>query len=121
MTPEHRCLLQNRKTKEYIVCKASEYREDYRQLHSGIYEFGDIALTEEQIIILAATQADGNFHDGGIDFVFSKARKYRRLISAIRKYGAKHSDAVKKNGQVRIRLFKDCKNDWIYNFLDNKK
>ena len=39
----------------------------------------DIALTEEQIIILAATQADGNFHDGGIDFVLRICPQMHRI------------------------------------------
>ena len=121
MTPDHRCLLQNRKTEEFKVVSAENYCEDAYQLHAGQYDFGKNSMTREEVILLAATQADGNYHDGGIDFVFSKARKYRRLIHAVHALHIPHSDSVKANGQVRIRLFKSEFTQWVMEKLGEGK
>lgn len=121
LTPNHRCLLQNRKNRQYTVINAENYPPDYKQLHAGQHSFGNIELSPSQITLLCATQADGYYHDGGIDFVFSKARKYRRLITAINELKVPHSDYVKKNGQVCVRLLKSEFTDFIFNILGDKK
>ena len=102
MTPDHRCLLQDRKTLSFAVVPADAYRKDMRQLQAARFPFGKKHLSDYEVTLLAATQADGYIHDNGIDFSFMKARKYRRLIWAIQKGGIPYSDTLKSNGQVRI-------------------
>ena len=104
VTPNHRCLVENRKSGNMKVVSADNYPNDAKQLHGGNYTFGKQHLSEGMIILLVATQADGNIHDGGIDFVFSKARKYRRLLNTLTSLNVPFSDTVKKSGQVRIRI-----------------
>jgi len=106
VTPDHRCLLQNRKNRQYFVVPAESYCSDAKQLHAGQYAFGVKHMDTHEITLLAATQADGNYHDGGIDFSFMKARKYRRLLNAIQSLQIPHSDYVKADGHVNIRIRK---------------
>ncbi len=121
MTPDHRCLLQNRKNHQYFVVPASEYSEDAKQLHAAQHAFGKRHMNAAEITLVAATQADGTIHDGGIDFVFAKARKYRRLMWALHETGAPYSDTVKANGQVRVRLRKGDIADRIIGLLGQEK
>jgi len=121
MTPDHQCLLQNRRNRQYFIVPASEYGSDSKQLHAGQYHFGDMRLTSAEIILLAATQADGHYHDSGIDFTFSKARKYRRLIQAVHELEIPHSDYVRADGRVHIRLLKSQTSAWLIDFLGSEK
>ncbi|MCD8157756.1 MAG: DNA polymerase [Clostridiales bacterium] len=120
-TPDHRCLLQNRKNGQYTVVPAKDYSKDAKQLQAADYAFGNIHLTKDEITLLAATQADGYYHDGGIDFSFIKARKYRRLIRAIERMSIPHSDYPKKDGHINIRIFKGKISSWIMCLLGPQK
>jgi len=122
MTPDHRCLIQNRKTKKYSVVSAENYPEDAWQLHAGNYAFGSRHISSEMVILLAATQADGYYHDGGIDFWFTKARKYRRLKNALDAMNTVYTEGVKpSNGQVRIRIAKGALASEIMHILTEEK
>lgn len=121
MTPDHRCLLQNRKNRQYFVVPASAYCSDSKQLHAGQYRFGSKRLSNFEITLLAATQADGHYRDSGIDFTFSKARKYRRLLQALQATNTPFSDYVKSDGKVNIRLLKSEMTEWIMNTLGASK
>jgi len=120
VTPEHRCLLQNRKNRMFYVTDADGYSADAKQLHAAQYAFGQKTLTAAEITLLAATQADGYFHDGGICFNFAKIRKYRRLTNALRELGAKFTEGDKQNGQVWIRVLKG-EADWVFGLLGERK
>jgi DNA polymerase I-like protein with 3'-5' exonuclease and polymerase domains len=120
VTPDHRCLLQDRKNRKFYVVPAENYSKDAKQLHAAQYTFGSKSLTQAEIIILAATQADGSFRDGVIDFTFEKARKYMRLVNALRETDMKFSENVRKNGQVRIIVTK-ASSEWIYELLGERK
>lgn len=104
MTPDHRCLLQNRKTRQFFVAPAADYPSDCRQLHAGQFRFGEKHLQPAEITLLAAAQADGYYHDGGIDFTFTKARKYRRLLSALQELKVPYTDNVRQDGRVNLRI-----------------
>ena len=121
VTPDHHCLLRHRKSGKNFVVTADEYSTDAMQLHGGDYAFGARHISDGMIILLVATQADGNIHDGGIDFTFSKARKYRRLISVLKSMNVPYSDTVKKNGQVRIRIKKGEVAADIIGYLSEEK
>ena len=120
-TPDHRCLLQNRKNNQYYVISADNYSKDAKQLQAGQFSFGEKHLNADEITLLAATQADGYYHDGGIDFSFIKARKYRRLMKAIQNLNVPYSDYVKADGHVNIRLLKGDTPKWIMELLGEKK
>ena len=121
MTPEHRCLLQDRKTLSYTVVPAEDYRKDMRQLQAARFPFGKKHLSAYEVTLLAATQADGHIRDNGIDFSFMKARKYRRLLRAIQEGGIPYSDTLRANGQVRIRLLKSPVTEGIIALLGERK
>ena len=121
MTPDHRCLLQNRKTRQFFIVPASEYAVDCRQLHAGQYRFGNRHLKSAEITLLAAAQADGYYHDGGIDFTFEKARKYRRLLQALLELNVPFSDRVRKDGKVTLRLKKSPFCAWVMRTLGEEK
>lgn len=88
VTMDHRCLLQNRKTGKNRVVEAKNYMEDYRQLHSGWFVFGNTKLSKDFVVLLAATQADGYFTSSKkTDFVFSKKRKIERLLDSLSSLG----------------------------------
>ena len=120
-TPNHRCLLQNRKNNQYFTMPAESYCSDAKQLQAGQFIFGDKHLNVDEITLIAATQADGYYHDGGIDFSFIKARKYRRLLMAIQHLGVPYSDYVKKDGHVNIRILKCDTTKMIMDLLGKDK
>lgn len=121
MTPEHRCLLKSRKSNKWTVVSAKDYLMDARQLHAGQYHFGKKKMNIHQIIILCATQADGNYRDGGIEFSFSKERKYYRLKYALDVTKTKYGEGFRKSGQYRIRIMKGPLVEWIKSLLGDKK
>lgn len=120
MTPDHRCLLQ-KKDDSFVVVDAIEYPKDARQLNAGEFAFGEKHLTKAEATLLAATQADGYICDGGIEFTFVKARKFRRLMQAIKETGAPHSDYTKRDGRVNVRLLKSDFSKWIIDLLGPEK
>ena len=121
MTPDHRCLVQDRKTRQYCVFPASQYPKEHKQLHAAQYHFGEKRLSHMGIVLLTATQADGYFHDGGIEFTFTKARKYRRLVQTLEASGVPYSDSVKGDGSVRVRILKGETSDWLRRELGARK
>jgi hypothetical protein len=81
-TPDHRCLVINRNTGAEQVYHAADFPEDHIQLHAANYAGGaGLPLTDTEIRFLVAAQADGSWHDGGLDFTFSRERKVERFSS----------------------------------------
>ena len=107
LTPNHRCLLQNRKNNQFYVVTASDYSEDAKQLNAAQYSFGDKSLPDDVVTILAATQADGYVRSGCVEFRFGKARKLLRLLKAIQNLGVPYTDRICANGQTRVTI-RDC-------------
>lgn len=86
VTPDHDCLVKNRKNGKLFTYKAAEYPKDGQQIHAGIYVGGPKDLREAQLILLAAFQADGSINKLGntlYDFSFTKKRKADRLRGAL--------------------------------------
>lgn len=87
VTEDHRCLVINRNTGKYEVVRAVDYRNDTKQLHSGMWKGGKgIDLTDDELRLAVAIQADGSItkHNNMIDFSFKKKRKADRLKSLLR-------------------------------------
>jgi DNA polymerase I-like protein with 3'-5' exonuclease and polymerase domains len=120
MTPDHRCLLQNRKNRKFFLTSADNYSSDAKQLHSAQYKFGDMSLSQAEITLLVAAQADASYHDGGLEFCFMKARKYIRLVNALRAANSLFTESIKKDGKARVRISAQSSN-WIYNLLGERK
>lgn len=84
VTPDHRCLVRARRTGEWKVVRADEYPSDHLQFHGWSSAIGTEELTEAQIALLCATQADGNYASKtSIRFKFRKERKIQRLRWAL--------------------------------------
>jgi DNA polymerase I-like protein with 3'-5' exonuclease and polymerase domains len=124
-TAEHRCLLQNRRSKKYSVVKAIDYLLDAKQLHAGVY--GDMPkldtsfLTTAQIQLLVATQADAHFRDGGIEFRFRKKRKSDRLLRILKALNAKYTTGKRADKAYSYRIYKSDLVTWIRSILTDKK
>jgi DNA polymerase I-like protein with 3'-5' exonuclease and polymerase domains len=116
VTPDHRCPLRDRRTGALKDHLAKEYLEDKHQLHGGMFygPEGRADLSAADIILIAATQADGSWHDGGIDFGFKKQRKTARLLSALDALGIPYSV---NHGEARTRFrIKTC--DFVQDLRD---
>ena len=121
MTPDHRCLVKSRYNDRFYVVPAERYPQDAVQIHAGDYGFGSIHLSDEQVVLLAATQADGSWRDGGIGFSFVKARKYRRLTMALKKLDAGYGDTVWRRGDVSIHVYAGEITSWLMSLLGKEK
>ena len=110
VTEDHRCLLRNRKTGELRVFLAAKYPEDWEQIHAGTYRGPGLGLTQDELIVLCATQADGTWRDQSsyaVSFTFKKRRKYDRLLGALERLGASFSSGERLNGLLLVGL-KTC-------------
>jgi len=124
MTPDHRCLLRHRKTGVLRVVSASDYKEDWQQLHGGMYFGGDLEMSEDELLVACATQADGSWHDGGIKFGFRKGRKIARLVAGLERLQVPFSvraPTVAKPLETRIHIFKGSLTSKIFDLLGAEK
>lgn len=84
VTPDHRCLVQNRKSLEWKKYQARAFPEDRKQASAGKYLGGTLQYSEAQIVLICAFQADGHItKQRGIDWGFTKERKFKRLLWAL--------------------------------------
>jgi DNA polymerase I-like protein with 3'-5' exonuclease and polymerase domains len=131
VTPNHRCLLQDRKNLRKFDVKACEFKGDCRHIQAGRYVGGDTYLTPQIITWLCAVQADGSYHKVkgeyyGINFAFTKERKIERLRQCLKDIGVRYTEAVrnkrtwfyvKKNqwivGMTRKLMPDKCLGDWV--------
>ncbi len=101
VTPDHRCLLQNRKRGNLQVFTAREYKEDWKQLQAGVYAGGP--GLDCNIPLLLAVQADGSLiptESGKWDltFAFKKARKIEQLRVVLSAAGVDYSESEPRKG-----------------------
>src|SRR5262249_29697498 len=52
VTPDHRCLLRHRRTRELRVFAAKDYPEDWQQIHAGHYAGGTESLGKDMVRLL---------------------------------------------------------------------
>lgn len=108
LTPNHRCLLRNRKTKECFEVEAQDFRGDCHHIHGGQYVGGDVHLTDGEIAWLAAVQADGSYvKEGGVVFSFARKRKADALRNVLDRAGQPYNESVQANGTTRFYVGKD--------------
>lgn len=121
VTPDHRCLLRNRKNNHTYVYPACEYPEDKQQIHAGIYVGGTEHIDPNFIILVCATQADGCLSNGsGIAFTFSKYRKVERLVTALEQLKVPYSN-IFRAGQHHVYAKTSDVVDRVYALLGNPK
>lgn len=130
VTPNHRCLLRNRKTKALKIFSGENYPEDRQQIQAGWYGGGSIYMLPEQLILIAALQADGHilkarrrYKGGGITFAFARQRKVDRLRKALDKLRIPYKESTKKARNVNHNdaiLFLISASD-VPEWLRNKK
>lgn len=95
VTPNHRCLLQNRKTGAFKVYRADEYPEDKCQLNAGTFVGGPGLFRDPDVVrLLAAVQADATLEHprGRLDFGFCKERKIVRLRALLQRLNLTYAE-----------------------------
>jgi len=89
VTPDHRCLVRNRKTGRTRVVEAKDYPEDHEQLHAGMYVGGDYDLPPAYVRFLVAFQAHASAGQVRADgqqvwhFTLDGWRRRRRLAGIL--------------------------------------
>lgn len=125
LTPSHRCLLRNRKTRDYVDIQAKDFRSDYQHIHAGEFPGGKETLTQSQVTWICAVQADGSYVRAngatyGVVFSFSKKRKTTRLLWCLSKLGANYSVKEKATTTTIYVSSKTAVVQWVKQLMPNK-
>jgi hypothetical protein len=117
MTPDHECLVRNRRTKKFYKTSAENYPEDNLQYQAGQYVGGITFMSEAALIAIAALQADGYItKDGAISWRFTKSRKIDRLTEALSKLAIPYRTYKHKaKGQTEIFIERTKLPNWLQN------
>lgn len=108
VTEDHRCLLRNRRSGNWKVFAAKDYRSDMHQYHAGHYKFGVQELDKNFIDLLCMVQADGYYHDGGIAFAWTKQRKIDRFLNVMEALNIAYTEHKPRgDGQRRFRVLEN--------------
>lgn len=103
LTPDHRCLIQDRKNECYSIILAENYKSDYRHLHAGIHRLKGVELSPEYITLIVATQADAEIvAKNALRFKFAKERKYTRLKDCLDALKMAYTERVDSKGRFEI-------------------
>lgn len=128
LTPQHRCLIKNRKTKKFVDIAAEDFKDDYLHLHAGKYVSGLKNLSDDLVVVLCAVQADGSYQitdnkEYGIRITLRKKRKIERIIRTLDKLGCKYSVKNNELKQLTTIYMKfDCKvTQCVKELLPNKR
>lgn len=111
MTPNHRCPIftDSGVYKQYLAKDYPSTTNNLRQPQAGhYYGPGTLDWSDEYLGLVLATQADGSWHCGGIDFAFNKDRKAERLLMFLDSLGANYSykhnpKLVTKKHRIRVK------------------
>lgn len=126
MTPNHRCLFRNGKTGKLRVRLASQFPKWDQVLQAGQYLEGKRTLTEDQVVVMCALQADGSFNEWGTVLWkgFKKDRKKERLRKALDRLGVKYSTYLTQREGVSYEGYyvasEDPLNSLMRELLPNK-
>lgn len=100
MTRDHRALLRHRKTGALRVFRADEYPEDWQQLHSGNYAGPGLPLTDDELRLLVAIQADAvtePFTRGWLTVRLTRTRKVERMEALLTRLDLPFTKAEEHN------------------------
>lgn len=107
VTPDHRCLLQHRKTKQLRVFHGCDYPEDWRQLNAGQYSGQGSEFTTAELHFMVALQADGSWaKNKSLDFSFQRPRKIKRFKQLLAKLKLKFR--IGEESVKRTRFYIPC-------------
>lgn len=97
VTPNHRMLQQRRRSKNWEVVEAANFKPDCYHWHAGYYKGGQSPITPTQLRWLVALQADGHVRvDGyGVEFTFKRARKISRFEELCNELNIKYRKTVR--------------------------
>jgi len=110
MTPRHRCPLRNRESGRIQVFDAVSYKENYKQLHGGIFEDGEPPTFKpslDELRLLLAIQAKGVWNGKDVQFVFDNCRMAKRLKTTLKKLGIPFSfrfKSISKTSRYKFRV-----------------
>lgn len=128
VTGEHRCPLVTRKGALQVV-EARAYPQDRKQVNAvnGLEAAPGVEISDDALRLLIATQADGSWSHGAIEFTFHKPRKVERLKNLLERLKATFSETVRepdartgKRG-TRIRVQASALTETIFSFLGTCK
>ena len=101
-TPDHRFTVydrKNRSRRKTVTASDLPGCEDWLIPQAGRLVKGGLSLTEDQVAVACALQADGHLVKcGGIDWRFDKARKLKRLKAALEGAGIPYHEYERDNG-----------------------
>lgn len=100
MTRDHRALLRHRKTGALRVFRADEYPDDWQQIHSGNYAGPGLPLTDDELRLLVAIQADAvtePFTRGWLTVRLTRTRKVERMNALLTRLGLPFTKAEEHN------------------------
>ena len=97
VTPNHRCLVLDRRSFVPRFKEASIYPKDDLQINAGCYKGKGQNLTSSQVGVICALQADGHVRVdcGALEFSFAKLRKIERLESFLQQCKLPYRKSVK--------------------------
>lgn len=110
VTQDHRCLLEVRSKDGWrrgvIPAAKTTKLAGWRQINAGTYDGGVVHLSHSEVVLLCAVQADGSYHDNGINLGFRKQRKIDRLLEALDNLGVAYTNnpPTKNKQETRIRV-----------------
>ena len=99
-TPKHNLVKINPSTKTVHRREAwdSYGNETWYIPRTGSYDGEGVALTDDEIRLLVAFQADGTFTKGAARFMFTKERKATRLVQLLKSCGIPYNEHSLKGG-----------------------
>lgn len=103
VTPDHRCLLRNRKTNELRVFPAHAYQSDWQQIHAGVWGGGSRDFGALLQLVVAA-QADAEVTENRLTFSFRKPRKIDRLRAILRAVGVTAEESPRAGDQTQLTV-----------------
>lgn len=124
LTPDHRCILLNRKKGYYKEFSAENYPEDYKQINAASYNINKPdydKLSDDELKLIIAIQADGHVSEYGIDFIFSKQRKIDRLNEIIDNLVLRTRIGPKPPNCTRFYIYKCEETERLLTFIPGKE
>lgn len=121
-TPEHRFLTITNGTKKYSVKKWNKVINGSPNYfpHGKINNQTELPISNEELSLLIAIQADGSYmRGGGIEFHFRKQRKIDRLTLILNSLGINHTNHKYVTG-TKIRIYGKGIVEFAESYLENK-
>lgn len=124
VTGDHQCLLRYQAESQRCSKRPALFYPvtgAWAQIHAGVYAGPGLAISDDELRMLVAVQADGTYDDhGGIDFVFRKSRKIQRMGELLDRLGWPHHSAPKGAQDWRFSIRVGAQADLVKRWMPNK-